>query len=49
MSTDDDPVQAALARLAALDKLPVEGHPAIYDEVHRALQDVLAASHGPDG
>jgi hypothetical protein len=49
MSTDDPRVQAALARLAALDELPVEGHPAVYDEVHRALQDVLAAAPGPDG
>jgi hypothetical protein len=49
MSTDDPRVQAALARLAALDDLPVEKHPAVYDEVHRALQDILAASPGPDG
>jgi hypothetical protein len=49
MSTDDPRVQAALARLAILDELPVEEHPAVYDEVHRALQDSLAAFPGPDG
>ncbi|HSK55369.1 MAG TPA: hypothetical protein VK908_08950 [Jiangellales bacterium] len=49
MSTDDARVVAALARLQELDDLPVGEHPAVYDEVHRALQDVLAAPPGPDG
>ncbi|HSK25860.1 MAG TPA: hypothetical protein VK894_03005 [Jiangellales bacterium] len=47
MTTDDPRVQAALARLEALDETPVDEHPAIFEEVHRALQDVLAAPPPP--
>jgi hypothetical protein len=35
-------VDAALAPLAALAELPVAEHAAVYDEVHRGLQDALA-------
>ena len=41
MSTS--PVDAALARLGELDDRPVSEHVAVYDEVHRLLQDALAA------
>jgi hypothetical protein len=33
----------ALARLDDLEERPVAEHVAIYDEVHRLLQDALAA------
>lgn len=36
-------VRAALARLEDLDELPVGQHVVVYDEVHRLLQDALAA------
>ncbi|CAN5583741.1 hypothetical protein BH24ACT13_BH24ACT13_08250 [soil metagenome] len=35
-------VTDALARLAELDRLPVSAHPAVYEAVHRGLQDALA-------
>ncbi len=37
----DDRVDAAVARLADLDELPVADHVPRYDEMHGALQDVL--------
>jgi hypothetical protein len=37
------PVETALTRLDDLDELPVGDHVAVYDEVHRLLQDALAA------
>jgi hypothetical protein len=37
------PVEVALNRLEDLDALPVGDHVAVYDEVHRLLQDALAA------
>ena len=37
------PVEAALQRLDDLDQRPVSEHVAVYDEVHRLLQDALAA------
>jgi hypothetical protein len=37
------PVETALGRLQQLDELPVGEHVAVYDEVHRLLQDALAA------
>jgi hypothetical protein len=37
------PVETALTRLHELDELPVGEHVAVYDEVHRLLQDALAA------
>ncbi|MCW2725632.1 MAG: hypothetical protein JWN35_2553 [Frankiales bacterium] len=36
------PVDVALARLEELQDQPVSGHVAVYDEVHRLLQDALA-------
>jgi hypothetical protein len=36
-------VDSALARLQDLDERPVGEHVAVYDEVHRLLQDALAA------
>ena len=36
-------VETALARLEALTEQPVTEHVAVYDEVHRLLQDALAA------
>ena len=36
-------VDGALERLEQLDDLPVGEHVAVYDEVHRLLQDALAA------
>ena len=37
------PVEDALARLKDLNELPVGEHVAVYDEMHRLLQDALAA------
>jgi hypothetical protein len=36
------PVEVAVSRLEDLDDLPVGEHVAVYDEVHRLLQDALA-------
>jgi hypothetical protein len=36
-------VETALARLEELADRPVTEHVAVYDEVHRLLQDALAA------
>jgi len=36
-------VDAALSRLTELEDRPVVEHVAVYDEVHRLLQDALAA------
>lgn len=36
-------VETALARLEELTERPVTEHVAVYDEVHRLLQDALAA------
>jgi hypothetical protein len=41
--TGDPRVDAALARLDALDELPVAEHVAQFDALHRTLQDALAA------
>jgi hypothetical protein len=41
-ATDDPRVDAALTPLNALDDTPVDDHPEVIDEVHRALQDILA-------
>ncbi len=37
------PVDTALSCLEDLDERPVGEHVAVYDEVHRLLQDALAA------
>ena len=36
-------VETALARIEELAEQPVTEHVAVYDEVHRLLQDALAA------
>jgi hypothetical protein len=41
--TGDGRVDAALARLDALDETPVAEHVAQFDALHRTLQDALAA------
>jgi hypothetical protein len=45
-ATGEPQVDAALTRLQDVTNAPVEEHVAIYDEVHRRLQDALA---DPDG
>jgi len=39
-------VDAAVERLAELDALPTSEHVAVYDAVHRQLQDALADIDG---
>ena len=42
--TDGDPrIRAVLSRLDELDEVPLDQHPAVVEEIHRALQDVLAS------
>jgi hypothetical protein len=41
-ATGDPRVDAALAPLNALDDAPVDDHPAVVEDVHRTLQDILA-------
>lgn len=36
------PVETALSRLDDLEQMPVSEHVAVFDDVHRRLQDVLA-------
>ena len=43
--TGEPRVDAALARLAGLDDLPVASHPAIYEQVHEQLVEVLGELH----
>jgi hypothetical protein len=40
-------VDDAIAQLAELDALPTADHVAVYDVVHRQLQDSLADLDGP--
>lgn len=40
--TGDARVDAVLVPLAALADAPIAEHPAVYDDVHRGLQDALA-------
>lgn len=42
-SLDEPSVARALDRLADLDARPVGEHVAVYDDVHRLLQDALAS------
>ena len=42
----DRDVEAALAALARVDHLPVEEHPAVYDDIHRRLARILASTAG---
>jgi hypothetical protein len=39
-------VEAITAQLDALDELPVSEHVAVFEAVHRSLQDTLAAVDG---
>jgi hypothetical protein len=41
-STGDARVDEALRPLRALDDAPVHDHPVMIEDVHRALQDILA-------
>ncbi|GAA2498919.1 hypothetical protein GCM10010406_39330 [Streptomyces thermolineatus] len=41
--TGEADVDRVVARLAEVDHLPTEEHPAVYEDVHRGLSDVLAA------
>ncbi|MFF8832709.1 hypothetical protein [Streptomyces sp. NPDC015131] len=36
-------VDAGLERLADADHLPADGHPEVYEDVHRGLREALAA------
>lgn len=46
-STGDARVDAALAVLGALPGTPVAGHVAVFERVHRGLQEILADTDGP--
>jgi hypothetical protein len=45
-STGEPRVDAALGRLADVTSAPVDEHVAIYDDVHRRLQEALADLDG---
>jgi hypothetical protein len=45
----DERVDAAVARLGELAGRPVAGHVAVYQDVHRRLQEVLASIDEPEG
>jgi len=45
-ATGDDAVDEAVATLRDVSAVPVDEQPAIYDAVHRALQDRLADVDG---
>jgi hypothetical protein len=45
--TGDERVDAALARLADLDELPLAAQVTVFDDVHRLLQDALTATDAP--
>ncbi|MER6914737.1 hypothetical protein ABT354_23940 [Streptomyces sp. NPDC000594] len=47
--TGDPRVDAALERLADADHLPAEGHPEVYEDVHRELREALDALDAPPG
>ena len=42
-ATGDERVDAAVARLAGLDDLPLAARVTVFDDVHRLLQDALTA------
>ena len=42
--TGHDQVDAALARLAGLDDLPLAAQVTVFDDVHRLLQDALTGT-----
>ncbi len=37
-----EPINTLIANLDRLDELPIEQHPAIFDEIHAGLRDALA-------
>jgi hypothetical protein len=43
-SSGDPKVDGALARLGELDLAPLSGHPEIFEDVHRRLQEALAGT-----
>ncbi|MDH6134085.1 hypothetical protein P3T37_003487 [Kitasatospora sp. MAA4] len=47
-ATGHPPVDAALARLAAVDGVPTTEHAAVYEDVHRSLTDALSALDRPE-
>jgi hypothetical protein len=48
-STGEPRVDAALASLGRLALLPVGEHPAIFEQVHRGLREVLGELDGGSG
>lgn len=47
--TGDTQVDSVLERLADADHLPADGHPEVYEDVHRGLREVLDALDAPPG
>lgn len=45
-STGDERVDAMLAALGTLQGTPVAGHVAVFERVHRGLQEILADMEG---
>lgn len=45
--TGHDAVDGHLARLADADRLPADGHLAVYEDVHRGLREALTALDAP--
>jgi hypothetical protein len=45
-TTGDERVDAAMARLGELEATPLAEHPAIFQDVHRRLQDALTGIDG---
>jgi hypothetical protein len=45
-TTGDERVDAAMARLGELEGAPPAEHPAIFQDVHRRLQDALTGIDG---
>ncbi|GLY92069.1 hypothetical protein Airi02_099970 [Actinoallomurus iriomotensis] len=45
-TTGDERVDAAMARLGELEATPPAEHPAIFQDVHRRLQDALTGIDG---
>jgi hypothetical protein len=48
-ATGNAEVDAAAERLADADELPTEDHIEVYEDVHTALRDILAALDHPAG
>jgi hypothetical protein len=48
-ATGDDRVEAALDRLAELERAPVSDHAEVFEDVHQRLQDVLASVDSDEG